>query len=135
MCIWEVTGVSVFSLPLTSQLLPFARLVLLVVGPLTVVLSQSLLCDLTKGTQATDGRLLRWLPRGELGSAGEDVGSDSRFSPHACGWAFWDSSLAVMADRLEWGGGVQRGPFCTLAGPGIRVSHPDWPASASLGGL
>lgn len=97
-------------MPLASQLLPLPGLSSWSLAPSLLFFSQSLLCDLTQDTQATDGRLLRWLPRGELGSAGEDVGSESRFSPHACGWAFWDSSLAVMADRLEWGGGAQRGP-------------------------
>lgn len=66
--------------------------------------------DFTKGLRATDGRLLLRLPRGELGSVGEDMGLRAAFHCTPCGWAFWASSLAVMADQLEWGGGVRKGP-------------------------
>lgn len=49
-------------------------------------------------------------PGGELGSVGEDMGLRAAFHCTRCGRAFWASSRAVMADRMEWGGGVPGGP-------------------------
>lgn len=66
---------------------------------------QGILCDLTKGIKATDGRLLLWLPRGELGSAGEDVGLESCFSLHT----MWTGLLGLITGNDGRQDGMGRG--------------------------
>lgn len=67
--------------------------------------SQGILCDLTAGINATDGRLLLWLPRGERGSAGEDVGLESCFSLHA----MWTGLVSLVTGNDGRQDGMGRG--------------------------
>lgn len=83
--------------------------------PSVLVFSQSVSCDLTKG--------MKPLVEGCCSCPGVSWGQPVRtwawrsaFRHKPCGPAFRASSLAVMADRMEWGGGVQRGP----------VQHTGW---------
>lgn len=95
-------------LAVVSQLLPmpgWLEPTLWPFTPLPLFFSQSILCNLTKGLETTDRKLLLWLPRGELGSVGEDIGLESCFSLHA----MWTGLLGLITGNDGRQDGMGRG--------------------------